>query len=504
MKTTEITISNFYGGKSDDIREQSLNQFDISKHFDIYSNPKKLTPYRDFESDVIIDATSTTLSALMVENFCVGNNRLFALGAVSNSLDKIRLIERSTISGNWGLSATSTQSDAGIPIRTSFNYYKNYFYGIKGAGVANQARIWRYGNIVSGVKSLDIYYSSTTLTTIASSFTSAANGTVAKDDCLYLPYENKICKINGNIVTADRLTLPSDKNIIGTDNYEDKIAIGCSANNISENAVVYLWDLISDDVYDVLDWGEGTLKGVGTIEGLLMGISEIGGGSSLNIKPKIIIKAYDKETAKVIKEFSLIDDLGVVHSIAGIVRKKGESLYFAIIGNGELSGIYRIGRKNSNYPFAITMDRRIPGMTSIKNFYFWGDYLFVAYNNTGSSVSISRTNDTAIYANTSTWITQKYTGDNPEYPQSIEFVKLMSHPLPSGGKLRVDYRVNSTSTWTVIDSNSTQNSVYGEFTKEIGGNNFNQGNDVQFKIISSGGAQITGFRTRLQETLTAI
>src|SRR3990167_9585350 len=51
MQTKSITLKRFDGGISDDIREPSSNKFSITKHFDIYSNSYRLTPYRDVEDD---------------------------------------------------------------------------------------------------------------------------------------------------------------------------------------------------------------------------------------------------------------------------------------------------------------------------------------------------------------------------------------------------------------------------------------------------------------------
>ena len=45
-KIFEVKINRFDGGVSDDPREPLFNMGSLIKHFDVFSNPFKLIPYR--------------------------------------------------------------------------------------------------------------------------------------------------------------------------------------------------------------------------------------------------------------------------------------------------------------------------------------------------------------------------------------------------------------------------------------------------------------------------
>src|SRR3990167_10136196 len=91
MKPLQIKINQFFGGIADDIRKFSLNEFSISKHFDIFSNPKRLTPYRSLEADTETSVSATDLKQYLVRDFvyATGSAKLYGLGQTSGGLTKI-------------------------------------------------------------------------------------------------------------------------------------------------------------------------------------------------------------------------------------------------------------------------------------------------------------------------------------------------------------------------------------------------------------------------------
>ena len=68
-KSVELKIDNFSGGVSDDSRENTSTKFIVSKHFDIFSNPHRLTPYRSLEADTNDGATATGMKQYRVLEF---------------------------------------------------------------------------------------------------------------------------------------------------------------------------------------------------------------------------------------------------------------------------------------------------------------------------------------------------------------------------------------------------------------------------------------------------
>ena len=71
-KTVEIKVNNFSGGISDDPRKESASEFIITKHFDIFSQPNRLTPYRSLEADTDDGSTSTGMKQYFVRDFVYG------------------------------------------------------------------------------------------------------------------------------------------------------------------------------------------------------------------------------------------------------------------------------------------------------------------------------------------------------------------------------------------------------------------------------------------------
>ena len=52
-KTIAKIINKFHDGINDDLRQERDSGFAITKHFDIFSSPNKLIPYKDTESAYI-------------------------------------------------------------------------------------------------------------------------------------------------------------------------------------------------------------------------------------------------------------------------------------------------------------------------------------------------------------------------------------------------------------------------------------------------------------------
>ena len=60
-KTVTYKIENFSGGVSDSPREENGTKFQITKHFDIFSDPTRLSPYRSLEADTATSVSATDL-----------------------------------------------------------------------------------------------------------------------------------------------------------------------------------------------------------------------------------------------------------------------------------------------------------------------------------------------------------------------------------------------------------------------------------------------------------
>lgn len=113
MKQVEIKQNNWSSGISDDVRATSQNGFSIAKHFDIFTNPNRLTPYRSFETDTNDGSTSTGMKQYYVKDFLYASAsaKLYGLGQNGSAQTKI-VYKADATTGNWTLPASSEGNGA--------------------------------------------------------------------------------------------------------------------------------------------------------------------------------------------------------------------------------------------------------------------------------------------------------------------------------------------------------------------------------------------------------
>lgn len=487
-----IELKTFEGGVSDDVRLPSNNSYEVSQHFDIFSKPKQLIPYRKPETDETISNTSTAMSEFSIKNFESANSKLWGLAQVSSGSQFVRIMEKSVPDGDWALSATGTDVSGARGLQT-FTHYKNYIYGFR-----SNRYLWRYGDI-TGTRA----FTNTFGDTGAGDIANTTQGHIAKDDNLYVGHNNKLSSVDGaGTFTADVLTLPTNLYLTDLDDYNTKLAIGTRPKNTAEGtSKLFTWDLVSDDVSDVIDWGEGDLKCVGNVEGVIIGVSEVAGGTSTNLEPKAVISQWAGGSRKVIKEISLVDEDGNTYSVNQGSRKKGNKMYFSVVATAggsqkKLQGVWVIGRKKEGRPIATTIDRYIndtSSATSVYSFFFVGDFFWTSH---GATPTIQRTDDDANFTEP-ILITQKY-GD-PLLDHTLLALGVSHLPLTSGQSVKVEYRVNEATSWTTVMTSSVANSLSKVVTQAVGIGNFKTFSEIQFRLTSIGGAKITGLRGKFVE-----
>src|SRR3990167_6417436 len=167
MKTVEQKISDFFGGISDDPRKPSATEFQMTKHFDVFSNPKRLTPYRSLETDTHDGVSSIGMKTYLVKDFVYasGSAKLFGLGQTGAGLTKI-VQKADATTGSWTLPATSEGN--GAVQNGCFVEYKNTLWGFQGTN-----QVWKWVIATTTI-------TNTVTGTLASTITSVANGVIAK------------------------------------------------------------------------------------------------------------------------------------------------------------------------------------------------------------------------------------------------------------------------------------------------------------------------------------
>ena len=101
-----IRIREFFGGISDDPRRFLLNEFQSSRHFDIFSFPNRLVPHRSLKADTHDGSTPTGMMQYFVRDFVyhTASPRLYGLGQTGAGMTKI-VFKADATTGNWSLPA---------------------------------------------------------------------------------------------------------------------------------------------------------------------------------------------------------------------------------------------------------------------------------------------------------------------------------------------------------------------------------------------------------------
>lgn len=489
-KTISIEINQFNGGISDDPRLPKPTEFQITKHFDIFTNPRRLTPYRDLSADTNDGSTATGMRQYFVRDFLYASAsaKLYGLGQTGAGLTKI-VYKADATTGNWTLPSSSEGN--GAVQNGCFVEYKDYIWGFQGT-----TQVFKWG-LLSGTPSI------TNTAGTVGTITSVAQGVIAKDDNLYLPYNNKIVRVNSSGTVSDAvLTLPTNLKITSICNLGNYLAIGCapvaSYNGVSK---VFLWNLTSTDVTETIEWGEGDLRILESIEGLLVGVTDRYLNNSVGAgKGSMIVQVYSGGSPQVVKEVFTQALTGKTIPITKVVKNNRVFWSAKIMTNSAGTeyneGIWSFGRKNSGYLYALTLDTIDENVNTsgIQAFGTAANYFFIAHSADGS---IDKTSATATYTFTSAIESQIYDAGDVDSDKTLLSCKVSFRKLSSGESVTLKYRIDGATSWTTIGTASTAGDLSHTFLNiESTGIEFASGREFEFRIESTGGAEITGYKAK--------
>ena len=490
-KIVEIKQNNFSGGVSDDIRKNDGTQFAITKHFDIFSNPQRLTPYRSLETDTNDGSTSTGMKQYFVRDFVYSSTsaKLYGLGQNGSGQTKIVYKDDAT-TGNWTLPSSSEGN--GAVKNGCFVEYKDYLWGFQGTN-----QIFKWG-LLSGTPSI-----TNTVSTVGSTITSVANGVIASDANLYLAYNNVIVRVNtSGTVTDSAKTVPTNFKITSLTNYGNYLAISCSpVSNYNGVSKVFLWNLSSDLFQETIDWGEGELRVLETVEGYLVGVTDRYLNNSVGAgKGSMIVQIYAGGATQIVKE--IFTQALVGKSIPTSKALRNNRLFWAAkimtnsSGTEYHEGLWSFGRKNGQYPWALTLDIIDDNVDTdgIEAFGIAGNYFFISHSNDGS---IDKTNDSAVYTFTSVYETQILDFGAPDSDKRVNTLKVSFAPIISGQSLTAKIKTDDDSNWTTIGTFNTVGETSKTFTEiESTGAAFPGGREIKFRLESTGGLEVTAWSSR--------
>jgi hypothetical protein len=483
-KITTISISSFNGGISDDVREENTSKFQVTRHFDVFSNPTRLTPYRSLEADTHDGSTSTGMKAYLVQDYVYASAsaKLYGLGQTGGGLTKIAYKADAT-QGNWTLPASSEGNGAvknGCLIE-----YKDYLFGFQGTN-----QIFKWG-LLSGTPSITDSASTTGVT-----ITSVAQGLVF-EDYLYLPYNNKIWRATDATTFSDAyLTLPTNVKITSLTAYGKYIAIAVAPiSNYNGVSKVLLWDGTSTEIQESIDWGEGELRILETIEGMLVGVTDRYLNSATGAgRGSMIVQIYQGGAPQVVKEVFTQALTGKSIPLSKAVKNNrvfwAAKIMTNAAGTEYREGVWSFGRKNVNYPFALSLDIIDENINSsgIQAFGMAGNFFFITHSNDGS---IDKTSASAVYSFSSVYESQVLNFGDVHSDKTLLSLKVSFRRLANGESLTAKYRVDGTSAWTTIGTHSTTDTLSYTFLG-ASGNAFASGREYEIRLESTGGLEITG------------
>jgi hypothetical protein len=502
----EVKITKFDGGMSDDMRQPFNNVGSLIKHFNVFDNPYKLTPYRSTEADTNDGSSATGMKQYDVRTFQLGSDgKVYGLGVNASGYPKV-VSKASPLTGNWTLEATAEGDAARIP--GCFIEWAGAFWFFETGKLCK----WTIGGAV-------------TYTTLGSGVgTVTPQGVIGSDNNLYVFYNSsnssRIARINSSGTVYDGVfsNIPSNMRITSACRYGSYLAIGLATGNTATTAptgrsTVFLWDMASTTTpSDVIDWGEGTLMCLGNVEGRLVGISDKYLSSTLGMtRGSMVIRMWSGGMPQVMKEIVANQSVTQGRFLNDVVVKNNKMYWVASVPFGLSTttestfnlGIWVFGRKNVNSNFTLSLDYIEEGVDTsnfkIVSFGAVGEYWFINHSADGS---ITRTDDTATYSFDSIYESQIFNNDNSSETKKLVGVTVFTAPMPTAGSITLKYRKDEESSWTEIFTHTTDDSIsHSAINIESSGATLPQYKEIQFQITSTGGAEITGFKFKFDTIL---
>lgn len=471
------------------------------QHFDIFSDPNRLIPYRSSEAEAN-STSAANLGTFDLRHFTLGKDgKMYALGNNGSGKPQV-FVKADPTTGLWAPDTTAAGTLAII-------YGSFIEWGSTPA-------FWMF----SGTTSVSRYVLSTdtftdTVATIGT-ITTTAQSVVGADDNLYMFYNNKVVRVSRTgTVTDDVLTnLPSDMRITSVARWGTYLAIGMAYGTSATSAPsgvskVFIWDMVtSTTVNDVIDWGEGALMVLGNIEGRLVGVSNKyletpSGLTSLSLgQGSMVVRLWAGATPQIMKEITGNQSVTLGRFIKDVVVKDNKMYWVASVPFGASTatestyhlGIWAFGRKDRNADFTLSLDYVEEAIDTanykINSFGNAGNYWFI---NHGAAGLVHKTDDAANYTYTSVYETERF-GDGRQ-TNKLNRVTVMTDFLPAAGQVVLKYKKDEETSFTTIFTHGTDNSMrHTALNIESSGATLPTYKRLRLRMESTGGAVPTGLR----------
>lgn len=506
MAKKQIIVQRFDGGIADDTREQASNKVAIVKHFDIYSNPFRLSPHASTEAATTVGADATGLKQYDVRKFqYASDGNLYGLGIQPGATTRTKILKNADATAEtWTAPATA---ESGLNNSAA---WRDCFIEWQGA-------FWMFGGTTSVSKWVLASTFTDTVASLGTTITHVAQGVIGKDNNLYMFYNNIVVRVNpAGSVTDNVLTLPSNGRITNACMYGNTMAIAwASGTTLGTGGYsrLYLWDMVSADVSEMIEWGEGQLMVIGNLEGRVIGVTDLNMSSSLGRNQgSVVISSYSGGSPSIIKQIrtTATTTLGKLKRDVVI---KGNKMYWVMAlpfydSTSTVTthhiGIWSFGRNSASYDYALSLDYTEPNLETsnwvIGSFGNAGNYWWINHSVDGS---VTKTNDQATYTTTSYFDTVKYNGGDVNKLKRLVGVAVSK--ASTTGQVVLKYKTETDSSFVTMHTMATGTAVSQELISIVStGKNLPEFHEIQFRVESTGGAEITGLKFVYEEKDTLL
>lgn len=497
---SEKIINNFSGGIAQDIREPKTNTFSYASGFDVFSNARKLTPYRNMETESIDSGTLSNyaMSEVVVMKDSVNTN-IYALGQAGVADLNPKFFQKSTamdISASFQ-AATGGEDTTNSVLRGTLVAYKSKLYCLKTDNTNTFLTEYNHATATTSTKADG--GASTTLTGLTNTNFGVRPFRHPLDDVLYIAHGNTISKLDNTTLSRNAFTLPDDMYITSICDFGAYLFIMCApvAGGLSSKA--YLWnrDTSLTTATEVIDFGQGSAMVAENINGavvVIMSNRVPTSNSVFNHYTKIMAKVYAGGTPVTVYETTTTSE---TFNLYNFKAKHDNRVYFALSASLNGTALHQIWvcGKNGSGNWIVSPDRLINNNTAltgtIQGFSIIGDYLWVGFNGDGSFYRTryaSATYPTATYESLI----------NPDMPEGerskkkkLEYVAVSKSSTK--GALTVYVSVDGGAYQQVI-SLPASGKLGQKETRLSTGAPFTDGYEYKFKIESTNGAEPTELR----------
>lgn len=489
----KVRINQFNGGLDEDVRSHNTTTFKDVKGFDTLTYKHRLTPYGEAESEALSSGSITDKLITDVVRDSVGYLAFMGRNSSgSPSVNDLLLKDNATNVAST-ITAVASDSPGAAYLPNSLVFYRSSYYYIQSGGSGNVRRIVSGTWATSTIGSVD--------------YTSSWSGMPVPrpiihpmDDILYGGLGQNLFKIN-NTTYSDITTvsIPTTHYLTSFTDYDAYLAIAAAPAYEGGNSRVYLWnrDTSLSTFTSNIDWGNDALLILENLGGTLVGVSTNETTYSpqdsydLSKTKKITVRVLSGGQAIVVKEI-------VVPSTFSLKNYKAKSTDRFYFGGDNGDALYVV-KKNSDGTITVSKDRFVnngSAYTTLKGLNIFGDYLWTMFDTASTSGNVLRTKVTSSYTNTSAW----ETNINPSMPlddrmklKSLKMVAVGTAPMPANGSVTVSYSVDG-GAYETLFTETTDSRIATHTNSDSSGNPLKDGYEYQFKVESTGGAEITELR----------